>query len=180
MLKEKVIELSKTKILFLIGGSIAFVILGSWFLTMDIQTIENQRKFNSPEIVYGVGIVTMIFFGLCGLIGIKKLLSKSPGLILNSDGVVDCSSGISHGMIPWAEVVAVSEYKVQRQKFVSIHVKDPEKYVDSGNIFKRMANKANLKMCGTPINISANALQISYDELIETIDEYFKDSQKKG
>lgn len=180
MLKEKVIELSKAKIILLILGAVAFVLLGAWFLTLDVQTIESQRRFNSPTLIYGIGAASIAFFGLCGLIGIMKLFDKSPGLVVSSDGIWDNSSGISAGIIPWAEVVGISEYRIQKQKFVSIHVQHPEKYVNTGNAFKRMANKANLKMCGTPINISANSLKISYEELLKTINEYYSNSQKNS
>ena len=176
MLKEKVIELSKVKIMLLILGAIIFVLLGAWVLSLDAQTIENQRRFNSPSLVYGVGIASIIFFGLCGLVGIKKLFDKSPGLIINSKGILDNSSGVSAGIIPWAEIVSIGEYQVQKQKFISIQVTDPEKYANNGNALKRMANRANIKMCGTPINISANSLKISYSELLETITEYYRNS----
>lgn len=173
MLEEKVIALSKIKILLLTIGAVVFVLLGVWFLSLDAQTIESQRKFNSPTLVYGIGVVSIVFFGLCGLVGIKKFFDNSPGLIISSKGIQDNSSGVSAGLIPWEEVVGIGEYQIQKQKFISIQVKDPEKYANNGNALKRMANRANIKMCGTPVNISANSLKISYDELLETITEYY-------
>jgi hypothetical protein len=41
---EKVIELSKKKILLLILGSCAFVVLGAWLLSLDETTIQSQRR----------------------------------------------------------------------------------------------------------------------------------------
>ena len=117
---------------------------------------------------------------MCGFVGIKKLFDKSPGLVLNSEGILDNSSGLSAGVIPWSEVVDIREYQVQKQKFVSIHVQDPEKYANNGNALKRMANRANIKMCGTPINISANSLKIGYEELLETIQEYYRNSRSNA
>lgn len=76
MSEEKVIELSKVKIILLTLGAVVFVLLGAWFLSMDAQIIESQRKFNSPTLVYGIGVASIVFFGLCGLIGVKKMLNK--------------------------------------------------------------------------------------------------------
>lgn len=176
MLEEKVIEISKVKTLLLTLVALAFVLLGVWLLSIDVQTIESHRKFNSPTLVYGTGIVSIFFFGLCGLVGVKKCFDNSPGLVISSKGILDNSSGVSAGVIPWEEVVGIGEYQVQKQKFISIQVKDPEKYANYGNALKRMANRANIKMCGTPVNISANSLKISYDDLLEAITVYYRNS----
>lgn len=180
MLDERVIELSKVKVVLLILGAVVFVLLGAWLLSLNAGTIEGQRRFNNPILIYGVGVASIVFFGLCGLIGIKKLFDKSPGLILSAEGILDNSSGVSAGMIPWSEVVSIGEYQVQKQKFISIQVVDPNKYANNGNALKRMANRANIKMCGTPVNISANSLKISYSELLETITEYYRNSTKNA
>lgn len=176
MLEERVIELSKVKIVLLILGAIVFVVLGAWLLSLDAEAIESQRKFSSPTLIYGIGIVSIVFFGLCGLVGIRKLFDKSPGLIVSAEGILDNSSGVSAGIIPWSEVVSIGEYQIQKQKFISVQVTDPNKYANNGNVLKRMANRANIKMCGTPVNISANSLKISYNELFETINEYYRNS----
>ena len=85
---------------------------------------------------------------------------------------------VSAGLVRWSEVTEIREYQVQRQKLISIHVADPEKYVNRGNFLKRMTNRANLKMCGTPSNISSSSLKISYGELLETFETYFERSSK--
>ena len=177
LLEEKEIELSKTKIILLIFGAITFVLIGLWFLTLDTQTIENSKRLNSPTLVYGIGITSIIFFGLCGILCVKKLFDTSPGLILNSQGLVDNSSGISAGLIPWHEITHIEQYEIHKQKIISIKIKDPEKHINRGNFLKRMANRANIKMYGTPINISANSLKISHNELFTTIEDYFSANQ---
>lgn len=179
MLKEKIIKLSKIKIILLTLGSIFFVGLGVFLLLLDVQTTESQNKFNSPVFVYGIGVACVVLFGFGSLLGIKKLFDQSPGLIINSEGILDNSSGVSAGIIPWADVVGIEEYQVKQQKFISIKVKNPEKYANKGSFLKRMVNRANIKMCGTPINISVNGLKISYDDLHGFIREYYHNSLKK-
>ena len=172
IVEEKVIGISKVKTLLILLGALAFVALGVWFLTLDTQAIEAQRKFNSPVLVYGIGGVAIAFFGACGIFAIKKLFDTSPGLVLNRQGLTDNSSAISVGFVPWSEVSRIEEHQIQKQKFISIFVDNPDKYMNAGNVLQRKARQANLKMCGTPISISSNALKIKYDDLYSVIAGY--------
>jgi hypothetical protein len=73
---EKMIELSKTKLLLLITGALIFVALGIWMYQLDSAWIEAQRRFNSPALVHSIGIVSIVFFGACGAAGINKVFDK--------------------------------------------------------------------------------------------------------
>jgi len=170
--EEKVIGISRVKTLLIVLGSLAFVALGIWFLTLDPEAIEAKRRFNSPVLIYGIGAVAIIFFGACGIFGVRKLFDSSPGLVLNRQGLTDNSSGISVGFVPWSEVSRIEEFQIQKQKFISIFVANPGKYMDLGNVLQRKARRANLKMCGTPISISSKALKIRHNELQSVLEEY--------
>jgi hypothetical protein len=169
---EKIIELSKTKVLLLIIGSCAFVAMGLWMLQMDSAEIEAQRRFNSPLIVHGIGGLSVVFFGMCGAFGIKKLFDKKPGLVLSSAGIFDNSSGVAAGLIPWSEIAGFSVVEMQKQKILIVVVVDPEKYIKIGGSLKRMLSRANLKMCGSPIAITSNSLKIGFDELLDSCNQY--------
>lgn len=174
MLPEKVVALSKTKLILLMVAAIGFVAVGIWLLTLDAQVIASQPRFNSPTFIYAIAVVAILFFGACGYIGVKKFFDDTPGLIVNAEGIFDNSSGVSAGLVPWSDIAGINEYTIGRQKFISILVYDPEKYAERGNALRRMTNKANIKMCGTPINISANSLQVSYPELLAMVNDYFQ------
>ena len=178
--REKVIYVNKLKIILLIIVACVFVAVGVWFLILDAQSIESNKSLDSLSLVSLVGLVGILFFGLCALMGLIKLFDKSPGLILNETGILDNSSGVSVGVIPWSEVVGINQYQVQQQRFVSIMVQNPEKYINTGNALKRMANRANFKMSGTPINISANSLKISYEELLDIIEAFYRKSRENA
>lgn len=169
---EKIIELSKKKILLLILVSCAGVALGVWLFSLDAATIQSHRRFNSPPLVHGIGVASIVLFGLCGIFGIKKLSEKKPGLILNSYGVIDNSSAISAGLIPWNEIVGVEIFEMRKQKMLIVKVKDPKKYIERGNRLKQTLNNANFKMCGSPIAITSNSLKISFSELLALFSKY--------
>ena len=172
--KETVIELSKAKTVVLALGAFTFVALGVGILSLEPAAMESARRYGSPTVIRGLAIAAVVFFSLAGVLWFRKLFDKAPGLVLNREGFIDNSSGVSAGLVPWSDVVEIGEYQVQRTKFISIHVQDPEKYVNRGNLLKRMTNRANLKMCGTPINISSGGLKIGYEELLAAFEAYFK------
>lgn len=169
---EKVIALSKNKIFLLILGSCAFVVLGIWLLSLDEVTIHSQRRFGSPLLVHGVGIVSIVFFGVIGAFGVKKLFNNKPGLVLNSSGVIDNSSGVSAGLIPWSEILSAETYEIHKQKMLIIKVRNPQKYIEQGGALKRALNNANHKMCGSPIAITSNTLKVDFSELLSLFEEY--------
>lgn len=169
---ETIIGLSKTKLVLLLLGASAFVAAGIWMLSLDDASIQSQRRFNDPLYVHGLGLVAVVFFGICGLFALKKLFDKKPGLVFNNSGIVDNASSASAGFIPWSEVVGAEVFEIQKQKMLIIMVRNPQEYIARGNSLRRTLNKANYKMVGSPISISSNALEISFSELTSLFSQY--------
>jgi hypothetical protein len=170
---EKVVPLSRGKVLLLIAGSIVFVALGFWMFQLDSAWIESQRRFNDPMLVHGVGIIAVVFFGLCGAAAIRKLFDRKPGLVLSSVGILDNSSGASAGLIPWADIEGFDTFVIHKQRLLVIKLVSPEKYVSSGGSFRRALNRANMKMVGSPVAIASNALKIDFDGLVSLCNAHF-------
>jgi hypothetical protein len=169
---EKIIQLSKSKILILLLISIVFVWLGWWMFSLDAVQIQSQRRFNSPEFIHGLGLVAILLFGLGMVVAIIKFFDKKPGLVLNSQGIYDNGSGVSAGFIPWSEITGFGIWEFQKQKLLIVLLENPEKYIEVGNVFRRALNRANYKLCGSPIAITSNALKINFDTLLEISDTY--------
>lgn len=169
---EIIIELSKTKIVLLLLGASAFVAAGIWMFSLDDASIQSQRRFNDPLYVHGLGLVSIVFFGLCGLFALKKLFDNKPALVFNNSGIVDNASSVSAGFIPWSEVVGAEIFEIQKQKMLIIMVRDPQAYIARGSSLKRALNKANYNMVGSPISISSHALAINFSELVSLFDQY--------
>jgi hypothetical protein len=158
------IPLSKGKLTMLLIASIVFVVIGLWFV-IDPPVFQDGL-FSSPSLILGVGIVSILFFGLCAFSVLKKLKDKTAGLIIDSTGITDNASGISGGHIPWANITAIKTGQVVNQNFVMILVNNPNDYINrQTNIIKRKAAEINYKTYGSPISISANSLKCNFDEL---------------
>jgi hypothetical protein len=112
---QTVIELSRKKIGLVILGSCGFVALGIWLLSLDADTIHALPRGRNPTLVHAIGIVAIMFFGLCGIVAIPKLFDKKSGLILSPAGIVDNASGGSAGLIPWSEIIGADSFEMRRQ-----------------------------------------------------------------
>jgi len=174
--KEQIeIPLSKTKMMLTFFGSLLFVGLGLWFLTNPPKS--THWLFGNPTVIFIAGIASVIFFGLVAVTIFRKFSDKKPGLIINKQGITDNSSGVSAGLIPWTDIQEITISQVMNQKFLMFIVRNPEFYLDKvTNPLKRNAMKMNYKTYGSPISISANALQTNFDDLhkllIEKMNEY--------
>ena len=62
---------SKKKSMLLLIGSIAFVVLGFWLL-LEADNLTGWRARN-PIFTRGIGIASILFFGLGVFVGVKRL-----------------------------------------------------------------------------------------------------------
>ena len=171
---EIIIKVSKKKILLLVLGACVFVALGIWMFSLDDATIQGRRGMNNPVLVHGLGLVAIVFFGVLGLVGLKKLFNTKPALILNKSGIVDNASSVSAGFIPWSEVGGARIVEMPNQKMLVIDVRDPEEYIARGSRLKQTLNKANYNMVGSPISIPTDVLAINFSELASLFDQYHR------
>jgi hypothetical protein len=171
---ERVIELSKAKLLRLLLVACALVILGILMLQPESEWTGSRPDFNEPALIRATGLFTVAFFGLCALLGVQKLFEKKPGLVLNSTGILDNSSGIAAGLIPWSEIVGFDIFHMPGERSLVINVIDPDKYVNRGSTIRRVLNKANVGLSGSPIAIASNSLKIDFDDLLQLCNAYLK------
>ncbi len=161
---EIVVPLSKGKGVLHLLGAVAFVAAGIWIWSIaDVQTRYHPQRMKAAAVV-GIS-----FFGLCALYGLFKFFDTRPGLIIDDQGIVDNSSAVAAGRILWDEVVALNVGETAGQRFITIMVKDPEKFVARGGFFSKMLRVANANMTGSPINISATSLGLRFEELCQIL-----------
>jgi hypothetical protein len=166
-MQEVVIPLSKKKAALLIAGAVAFVSAAVWIWscadgTTDAVTVKWLAAI-------GAGI-----FGICGVYGCFKVFDDKPGLVVDVQGIVDNSSAVAVGRVPWSDISAITVGSISHQRFLTIHVHDPRKYIAGGGFVRRWLNAANAKLTGSPINIASNSLALSFDELELIVKDAFR------
>lgn len=166
------IPLSKRKMLLTLLGAGLFIIAGIYFVVKPNQLLTGFITSTIPIVL--AGVASILFFGAIFIISIRKLYDKMPGLIISADGITDNASGTSAGFIPWADINEIKTAQVMSQKFLLIMVRNPEEHLAKiSNAIKRKGMALNLKSTGTPISISANSLQIDFEELHMLLQQHF-------
>jgi hypothetical protein len=164
-----VIPLSKSKLVLPVVGATAFVLL-SVFVYLNAYQLPQYN----PTLIMAIAIVGMLSSALFAVYGVRKLLDTSPGLIIDSGGLVDNSSAISMGRIPWSDITSFKVTVIGIQRFLSIRVRNSKEYLQRVSVLKRPFAVLNTKLYGTPIHITANTLKMDFDELVARITEAHK------
>ena len=171
--QEIIIRISKTKILGLFGLSLCFVILGIWiaFYAPDVKV----EILNSDLLKKSVGFLSILFFGFMGVLILKKLFENKIAIRISSEGIYEYSTVINNGLIKWENIEKIEPIKVYTQKFIRIIVNNPQDFISrQKNILIRKNIQVSQNKYGSPIQISTNGLNISFDELYNLLNEEFK------
>jgi len=174
------IPLSKTKLLMLFLGSVAFVAGGIWFVVAP-PIMERSLIFKHPVMVAAVGWVSIIFFGYCAIIYFCKLFNRTPAFVVNKTGLTvnACGAAIGIGTILWSDVTGITVYEDPKEcqvrfKWICLIVQNPDHYIDKQSNTKRRSTMCrSYNVCGTPIAISSSGLKISFEKLLEVLKEYY-------
>lgn len=154
-------------------------LLACWVLSLDDSSIKSVPRFNNPTVIRLAGVLLVLLSCIISAINIKRLLSSKPGLILNENGILDCSGLISE-IIPWSNITGVNLFEVHNEKMVAIQVINPEKYLEGGNPVKLSLRREYFKICGSPFAITPATLNVDINSLINTllsnVDKYGKRS----
>jgi hypothetical protein len=152
------------------------VIASIWIILSEGLVIARNSVTDSYQIIdYSVlyiiiGVIGIAFFGSCGALFVQSLFEKQMGLVIDDDGITYYISATPPGLVRWEDIEEIKIVKIAREKTIMIVVNNPYDYIDKQtNRISRMTMKANYKMCGSPIFISANTLKCNFKELSEII-----------
>lgn len=168
---EVAIPLSKKKLVLMLAGSLAFVAVGLWFVIAP-PNFRNDFRAARAGAAGGAGIVV---FGLFAFFLARKLGDSQPGLVVSHRGFIDNVSATPAGEVLWDDVTGFDVMELQGQRFIVVLVRNPEQYIArQTSAFKRKLMSMNANMAGSPVSISANSLQIGFDELLALLIERLK------
>jgi len=163
---------SKKKSFLLLIGSLVFVVLGIWLL-LETDNLTSWRA-NNPTLTRGIGLVSILFFGLGIFISTRRLFKSELALIITSEGINVNPKKSLLDFIKWDDIQKIEEIKIQNTRIVIIRVKNPQHWLDKEtSSFRRKLMQFNLTNYNSPFNISAAGLDISSDKLVETLNTYF-------
>jgi len=162
------IPFSKSKLTRLLLICIVFVFLGSWIF--QAKTNTGNSLFNSEIFRKVVGLLSVLMGGLGIYFSSRKLFNNEPGLVIDSDGIIENSGAVSVGRIQWSDISEIRETTVRaltsKQRFIIIVVKNPMDYIarETRSVSRRLLT-LNLNKSGSPIHIPTNGLKIKHEPL---------------
>lgn len=163
---ENIIEipLSKFKIILLLLGALAFVVLGVQFALHPEDWLTS--KISNTTIVQIIGIVAALFFGVISLFIGRKLFDTKIGLRIDDEGITDNTNATSVGLIEWKDIEGFKVVEIASTKIIILRIYNKKKYISraKSKLAKR-AMKSNDKSYGSPISIISNSLKIKFKEL---------------
>lgn len=138
-------------------------------------------RLNTPfwRLFQIVGVVGVVFFGFCLVFITMRLIRPKTILIVNGEGVTDCSSAISTGFLPWRDIAGVEVTDMAGQRFVSIRLHDVDAYLEAVPALKATAVKANLALGYPPVSITLQTADHTIDQVMEAM-EYFHSGREYG
>lgn len=173
------IALSKKKMIFSFTGTLIFVAMGVWFVIKP--PTSELFIFRNPTVIVILGIVAILFFGLLAIVLVKKLLDNKPGLVINSRGIIDNSSGISVGFIPWTDIQDIQTTQVSGVNFLIVILRNPHDYLDKvTQPLRKFMMKQNYRSYNSLVSISSSSLDISFVNLQNLMVDKFRKYKKLG
>ncbi|NLI79007.1 MAG: hypothetical protein GX442_21515 [Candidatus Riflebacteria bacterium] len=158
------VPLSKGKLVAILLGCVGFLALAVWLWTIA----DVQARYPGLYVKTVAGVVFVVF-GWMGAVTLGSCLDRSPGLILDAEGIVDNASGVGAGRIAWSEITGFRVVTIRAQTSLAIDVTDPERFVRRASGVRRWLVRLNWEYFGTPVHIGSQALQIGFPELVELV-----------
>lgn len=107
---------------------------------------------------WGVGVVAVIgiaFFGLGVVYALRRLIQRTPALLVDATGVHDRASLIAAGTISWDNIAAVDASSFGAQRMLTVAVHDTQAVLDRHSGLSRLLLALNSRLMATPVNIPA-------------------------
>lgn len=157
-------------------GQSPFKMLGLAALSLVMVGASAFAVFGLPgqdrgSLLAFIGIVGMLFFGLCGVaIAWRALAVRGPVVTLSPQGLHDVR--VSRLPIPWTAVRTLHTWSFRGQKILVVGV-DPETEQDIElTRIARWTRGPNQSLGADGLSVTAQGLKITYEQLLDLVRAY--------
>lgn len=144
--------------------ALAFVVLG-------IFIALNARNQKDTLIAWS----SIILFGLCFLVFLKHFFNNAPRIIVDDEGIEDKSLKV--GKILWQDIEVAYSNNFMTNKFISLKLKDADKYLTKTSNFNRKLSGFNKSLGFETLNLNLIGLKVSQKDLLNIIKAKIGDSK---
>lgn len=168
---EVAIPVSRSKVGFLAIASLAMAVAAGWMLLAAPGVGSNSFH----QFVLGFGI---FFFLLLAYGHLRTLTAKEPGFVINRQGFFFRPTGLAFGWVDWADVTEIREGLGRGGAFLSIRLRDPQKYISRGNGLQRLAKTINWRLSGSPVTFTSGSLQADPADFLQIVRMFFSEAKR--
>ena len=154
---------NRLRLIGLFLAAAAFTAVGIYFARIPVH-----RGFANLLIAL-TSYFLVAFFGASAIYLGYRLVTRRPALIISEAGIIDRTSSLCVGLIPWGEIEALVPYTRLGQRFLGIEPINPESLIRRQPWFRRWLLALNRRLGFTPINILQATLPIDVGELAEQL-----------
>lgn len=158
--KEAAIEipLNKVAVASFVMFSVLMTAAGIWMIIVA-----------SSLVFWAIGVIGGVFFGCFTVLAVARLWDSLPGLTLDSLGIIDRSSLVYAGRVPWDEVLAVRPSRMYGQKMFVFVLRDHKAFCARFSGIARLAFTVSPWITGGSFAVSSQMLQIDSASLAELL-----------
>jgi hypothetical protein len=154
----------KGRIILLGFGALVFVCLGILFIALAPEAEAGDRATLTI-----IGVISIVIFGFCLVLYLKKLFGRSPMLIISKEGITDQATYTPAGHIRWEEIQDIQALRMYNQDFLCIFTHDPDLIMRRYTGFQRMLVKMNKGVSPAQAHVPLKMLNCSLPTLMEEI-----------
>ncbi|WP_152471913.1 STM3941 family protein [Nocardiopsis gilva] len=158
-------------------GSAIFVAAGVVFVVVGMtSTMESPGLTPSVAFIIGIGAVSIAFFGLCGVLGLRSLLGVSGGIALLPEGIyVQAPAG--RAWVRWQDLAGAYVGYTQGQAHIALCAKTSDAIELSG--LNQRLHGLNRKYFGMDVGYPGQYLHVSPDTVVSAIHYYWQNPQAR-
>lgn len=163
-------------------------ICAAWFVTLPEQAAEMSiallivaRLFTLPILIVGLAGVVLFGYGLLFFLG-RLLFFRRPVFEVGPDGILDRTSAVSAGFVPWEEVKVVmpGRFGYHNTRILTIRVKNTRRFLERQNPVKRFVMRVNREyFTGAAVNIPFVGLPISQQQVLAEIEPHLSPTDRR-
>jgi hypothetical protein len=151
---------STVRVLLLMAGAVGFMLLGIWVAGLLGPPPRPGREW--------IGLAALLFFGLCFLLGIRRLFQGGDQIVVDRKGIF--WRQWSETTIPWGAIVSFETRSIRHQHFVSLWLKDPSLFPSSG--FGALFGGMNKGLGFGDVSINATGTDRSFAQLLDAVERF--------
>jgi hypothetical protein len=157
----------------LLVGAAVLALLAAWFATRDAAWLAEHTRFDSLGSLYLVAGALLLAGAACGVLALRCRADRSPGLVLDAEGLVDGVSSARAGRIRWSEVQGLAVLNVRHQFTLVVRLAEPQKYINAAPALQRPLAEADFRLCGSAVVFADGRLQTDFEALVKTFHAYY-------